>query len=226
MLKDSVTLKKYKLKLSNDMKLENRNQNSDISWHSVKEIILRSELETLPKLKSRIRNDWFDDEYKEKIVTDTKFNEVINLNLTKKMISDFQDAFSILDCTGDGIIGDRDIKVTLRALGIEPTSRKIKKLIDKGTTKKSNEISRQDYEKMMLFIINDIDSDEQMEKSFEEFDIGKTGAISIEELKIIAHKLEFDIVDQELEEMMQVAGNNKDNNVSKKEFMEIARKIF
>ncbi|GFY42025.1 hypothetical protein TNIN_161601 [Trichonephila inaurata madagascariensis] len=79
---------------------------------------------------------------------------------------------------------------------------------------------------MMLFIINDIDSDEQMEKSFEEFDIGKKGAISIEELKIIAHKLEFDIVDQELEEMMQIADNNKDNNVSKKEFMEIARKIF
>ncbi|GFU31095.1 uncharacterized protein NPIL_259651 [Nephila pilipes] len=150
----------------------------------------------------------------------------MNLNLTRRMISDFQEAFSILDFDGDGTIEDRDMKVTLRALGIEPTSKKIKKLIDKGTSKNSNEISREDYERMMLLIINDIDSDEQMEKSFQEFDIDRTGVISIEELKKLAHKLEFFTADQEIEEMIKIADNDTDGNVTKEEFIEVSRKIF
>ncbi|GFW27572.1 hypothetical protein TNCV_4282731 [Trichonephila clavipes] len=80
-LNDLVTLKKYTLKLSNDIQLENQNQNSDNSVHSK---ILRSALETLLRLKSRIKNYWFDDKCKEATENKNKAYRIIQKYYTWK----------------------------------------------------------------------------------------------------------------------------------------------
>ncbi|KAF8767696.1 Caltractin-like protein [Argiope bruennichi] len=145
------------------------------------------------------------------------------------MASDIQDAFSILDREGKGTISERDIKldlITLRALGMEATPKKIKKLIGKITSKNADEISREDYEKMMLHVINDIDSDEHMEQSFKIFNTDGSGTISIGQLKRIANTLELDLTNEEMQEMIYVADADRDGIVTKEEFIDIARKIF
>ncbi|GBL88181.1 hypothetical protein AVEN_117774-1 [Araneus ventricosus] len=109
---------------------------------------------------------------------------------------------------------------------MEATPRKIKKLIDKLAIKNPDEISREDYEKIMLHVINDIDSDDQMEQSFKLFNTDGSGTISIGELKRIASTLELDLTNEEIQEMIYVADTDKDGIVTKEDFIDTARKIF
>ncbi|XP_071034144.1 uncharacterized protein [Parasteatoda tepidariorum] len=65
------------------------------------------------------------------LVLNAKYSEVIDLIPPEKLIMDFQTAFTILDFKGKDVVHERDAKVTLRALGIEPTAKKVKKLIER-----------------------------------------------------------------------------------------------
>ncbi|GIY37291.1 uncharacterized protein CDAR_261481 [Caerostris darwini] len=149
----------------------------------------------------------------------------MKLHLTEQMVIDFQKAYTILDFEGNGTLNERDIKVTLRALGIEPNSKSVKKLIEK-VTKKTDKISRENFEKIMLFVINDIDSDDQMEQSFQIFNTEDSETISINRLKEIASTLRLDLADEETQEMILMIDGDEDGIVTKEEFLEAARKIF
>ncbi|KAG8181819.1 hypothetical protein JTE90_001474 [Oedothorax gibbosus] len=161
-----------------------------------------------------------------RILNETKFNEVIKLIPPNKMIRDIQDAFTTLDSNIKGSLCERDIKVTLRALGIEPTSKKIKKLIERVDVGTSGLLSRENYEAIMLHLIHDIDSDEQMMKSFQLFANHESGVITLNDLKAISKQLELNVTDEELQEMIAIADHDKDDKVTQNEFLDTARKIF
>lgn len=63
----------------------------------------------------------------------------------------------------------------------------------------SDALSRENYEKLMLNTINDIDSDEQMIKSFRMFCNQESEVITIEELKAISKQLDLTVTDEEIQ---------------------------
>merc|ERR1711977_654680 len=122
--------------------------------------------------------------------------------LTQDQVEEIKEAFDLFDTDGSGSIDVNELKVAMKALGMDAKSEEIRKLI------------------------NDIDSDgdgtidfDELLKVFKLFDDDKTGTISFKNLKRVCQELGENMTDDELKEMMDWADKDGDGVLNEDEFI-------
>ena len=118
-----------------------------------------------------------------------------------------------------GFITERDLKVALRALGVEPTKEDIKNLIITAKAEQPKEKERQkeglmtidfkEFMDIMAYKMSQCDEEAELNTAFEMFKDPKESLITLESLKKIAEELDEAMTDEELLEMITEANKSK-----------------
>jgi Ca2+-binding EF-hand superfamily protein len=164
--------------------------------------------------------------------------------LTEAQKAEIKEAFDLFDTNGSGIIDMKDLKVALRALGLEPAKEEIKRLIsdlNNGAGGQSSSaqsgvrdrekdkegqvtIDFNDFLEIMTTKMSERDQAEELEKAFILFSQNKP-YIEFDDLKRIAKELGETMSDDELKEMMFEANKtDRDAAVDRKDFLSILSK--
>merc|ERR1712146_707898 len=133
--------------------------------------------------------------------------------LTDDQIQEIREAFDLFDTDGSGTIDAKELKVAMRALGLDAKKDEIRRMIndiDNG----SGTIDFNEFLNMMTARMGDRDSREEIIKVFRLFDDDETGKISFKNLKRVAQELGENMTDEELQEMIDEADRDGDGEVN------------
>ena len=144
--------------------------------------------------------------------------------LTEEQKQEIKEAFDLFDTDGSGAIDAKELKVAMRALGFEPKKEEIKKMIADADKGQGGVIDFSDFLDMMTVKMAERDPREEMLKAFRLFDDDETGKISFKNLKRVAKELGENMTDEEIQEMIDEADRDGDNEISEEEFMRIMKK--
>jgi centrin-1 len=123
-----------------------------------------------------------------------------------------------------GTIDAKELKVAMRALGFEPSTEEVRKLISQVDKDGSGTVNFNEFLAIMTTKMGERDSREEIIKAFRLFDDDETGKISFRNLKRVAMELGESITDEELQEMIDEADRDGDGEVSQEEFIRIMEK--
>ena len=118
--------------------------------------------------------------------------------LTESQKNEIKKAFDCFDTTGSGTIEVKNLKVVLRALGFEPTTEEIQKLIrDIGKEDKSfddQKIDFQEFLEIMIVKMSQKDSEEDIDKAYNLFVDQEQNVITFGSLKRIVEDLSLNFI--------------------------------
>ncbi|CAI5729874.1 unnamed protein product [Peronospora destructor] len=144
--------------------------------------------------------------------------------LTEEQKQEIREAFDLFDTTGSGTIDVKELKVAMRALGLEPEKEEITKLIAEIQRDGRNAIEFTEFVDLLTPKLNEMDSRKEVLKAFHLFDDDETGKISFSNLKRVAKELGENMTDEELQEMIDEADRDGDGEIDKDEFLRIMKK--
>ncbi|CAF3721493.1 unnamed protein product [Adineta steineri] len=144
--------------------------------------------------------------------------------LTEEQKTEIREAFDLFDADGSGTIDVKELKVAMRALGFEPKKEEIKKMISDIQKENAGTIDFNDFLQLMSQKMAEKDSKEEILKAFRLFDDDNTGKISFKNLKRVAKELGENLTDEELQEMINEADRDGDDEINEQEFLRIMKK--
>ncbi|KAM0724339.1 Centrin-1 [Formica fusca] len=150
----------------------------------------------------------------------------IKFELTEGQKADIKEAFDLFDPDGTGKIATKELKVAIRALGIEPTKEELKRLVTDVDPDGLGKLSYEEFLNIMTMKMSEKDSKEEVLRAFRLFDDDDTGKISFKNLKRVAHELGENLTDEEIQEMIDEADKDGDGEISQEEFLRIMRKAY
>ncbi|XP_042336391.1 centrin-2-like isoform X2 [Sceloporus undulatus] len=136
-----------------------------------------------------------------------------------------RDAFDLLDIDGTGTIDVKDLKVSIRALGFEPSKKEIRRIILDVDKEGSGKVGFDAFYSVMTRKMSEADPDEEILKAFKLFEDQESGKVSFKGLKRIANEIGEQLTDEELQEMIDEADQDKDGKVSEQEFLRIMKRF-
>jgi len=145
-------------------------------------------------------------------------------DLTEEQKQEIREAFDLFDTDGSGCIDAKELKVAMRALGFEPKKEEVRKMISDIDKDGDGTIDFDEFMMMMTAKMGEKDSREEIIKAFRLFDDDETGRISFKNLKRVAKELGETMTDEELQEMVDEADRDGDNEINEEEFLRIMKK--
>jgi centrin-1 len=140
--------------------------------------------------------------------------------LSEEQTAEIREAFDLFDTSGKGLVPRKELKVMMRALGVEARKDTLLRL-QAGRT---GPLDYNEFAGLMTHILNEKDIHEEMMKAFNLFNVDGSGKISFDNLKAVAERLGETISDDELREMIKEADVDRDGAVSASEFVRIMKK--
>jgi centrin-1 len=145
-------------------------------------------------------------------------------DLTEEQKQEIKEAFDLFDTDGSEKIDAKELKVAMRALGFEPKNEEIKKMISDIDKDGSGTIDFPEFLEMMTAKMSSRDSKEEILKAFRLFDDDETGKITLKNLRRVAKEIGENMTDEELQEMIEEADLDGDNEIDVEEFLRIMKK--
>merc|ERR1712222_187656 len=118
--------------------------------------------------------------------------------LTEEQKQEIREAFDLFDTDGSGTIDAKELKVAMRALGLDAKKDEIRRMINDIDKDGSGTIEYEEFLKMMTHKILNRDPKDEILKAFRLFDDDETGKISFKNLKRVAKELGERMTDEEL----------------------------
>ena len=144
--------------------------------------------------------------------------------LTDDQIQEIREAFDLFDTDGSGTIDAKELKVAMRALGLDAKKDEIRRMINDIDKDGSGTIDFNEFLNMMTARMGDRDSREEIVKVFRLFDDDETGKISFKNLKRVAKELGETMSEEELKEMIERADSLGQGEISLEDFYTIMTK--
>uniref|UniRef100_A0A8C6XT61 Calglandulin n=1 Tax=Naja naja TaxID=35670 RepID=A0A8C6XT61_NAJNA len=110
-----------------------------------------------------------------------------------------REAFDLLDADGTGTIDVRDLKVSIRALGFDPTKEELRRVVAEVDKEGAGKIGFDAFYSVMAQKMSEIDSKEDILKAFKLFVDKDSGRIAFKNLKQIAAEIGEKLTDEELQ---------------------------
>merc|ERR1711943_65841 len=108
--------------------------------------------------------------------------------LTEDQVAEIKEAFDLFDTDGSGSIDVNELKVAMKALGMDAKSDEIRKLINDIDSDGDGTIDFDEFLAMMTARKQGEDTREDLLKVFKLFDDDKTGTISFKNLKRVCQE--------------------------------------
>lgn len=112
----------------------------------------------------------------------------------------------------------------MRALGVDISKEDLRKMLTDLDKDVNSQIAFDEFVSVMTGRLGDRDSREEIYKVFRLFDEDNTGFITFRTLKKVCQELGETLTDDELQEMIDEADRDNDNQISFEEFYRIMRK--
>ena len=135
-----------------------------------------------------------------------------------------REAFKLFDTDDSGTIDMRELKAAMRALGFEVRKEEARKMLTDINKDGTEEVTLDEFITMMAPKMGNRNSKEEIMKVFRLFDEDNTGFITFRALKRICAELGEGLTDAEIQEMIQEADVDQDNQISFNEFYRVMRK--
>merc|ERR1739848_882718 len=116
------------------------------------------------------------------------------------------------------MIGVRELKAAMRALGFEIKNEELKKMVSDIDGDGNGTIEFAEFLAMMTGKMGEKDAREDIEKVFKLFDNDSTNKISFRNLARVAEELGESIDDEELQDMINQADRDGDGEINLDEF--------
>jgi Ca2+-binding EF-hand superfamily protein len=141
--------------------------------------------------------------------------------LTQDEIEELRQAFDLFDTDGSGTIDPKELRAAMQSLGFDAKNQTIYKMIQDIDNNCNGEVDFDQFLELLTSRLAGSDTRDDIQKIFELFDDDKTGYISLQNLKRVAHELGENMDDAELLEMIERADLDHDGQISPEEFFTI-----
>eukprot|EP00792_Barthelona_sp_PAP020_P006032 TRINITY_DN2889_c0_g2_i1.p1 TRINITY_DN2889_c0_g2~~TRINITY_DN2889_c0_g2_i1.p1 ORF type:complete len:184 (+),score=63.86 TRINITY_DN2889_c0_g2_i1:31-552(+) len=141
--------------------------------------------------------------------------------ISEEQKNEIKDAFELFDIDKTGSIGYHELKVAMKALGLDAKRAEVVRIIEEYDRDGSSTINLQDFTEVMSQKIAERDPKEFMMTAFNLFDQDGTGAISLSNLRHVARELGHNIPDEELQAMIDEFDKDEDGVINEEEFFRI-----
>ncbi|XP_051169103.1 uncharacterized protein LOC127286645 isoform X2 [Leptopilina boulardi] len=149
---------------------------------------------------------------------------IAKFELTDEQRADIKEAFDLFDPDESGKISTKELKVAMRALGLEPKKEEIKKLTATIDPDGLGKLSFDEFLNLMSTKMSEKDTKDEVLKAFRLFDDDDTGKITFKNLKRVSKELGENLTDEELQEMIDEADRDGDGEISQEEFLRVMKK--
>ncbi|XP_033736460.1 calmodulin-like [Pecten maximus] len=142
--------------------------------------------------------------------------------LSEEQISEYREAFGLIDKDGDGTISSKELGTVVRALGQTPTEKELTDMIKLIDADGNGKI---DFPEFLTMMINRNQNsstyEDEMRQAFAVFDKDGNGFITGDELCQVMTSLGETLSDDEVNEMIGEADRNGDGKIDYKEFVKM-----
>jgi len=90
--------------------------------------------------------------------------------LTKEQIAEYREAFALFDKNDDGTIDTKELKTTMKALGINPTDKEIQDMIKEVDQDSTGYVTFPEFISLMVRRLSPSDNEEELMMAFRVFD--------------------------------------------------------
>ncbi|XP_070616185.1 centrin-1-like [Erythrolamprus reginae] len=146
------------------------------------------------------------------------------LELSAAHKQQMREAFDLLDADGTGTIDVRDLKVSIRALGFDPTKEELRRVGAEVDKEGAGKIGFDAFYSVMAQKMSEVDSKEDVLKAFKLFVDQESGRIAFKNLKQIAAEIGEKLTDEELQEMITEADLDGDGEVTEQDFLKVMKR--
>ncbi|KAJ1606699.1 putative centrin [Cryptosporidium canis] len=143
--------------------------------------------------------------------------------LTEQQKMEIKEAFELFDGDSIGFIDIKELKVAMRALGLDTKKDELRKIVSSAELN-NGMVSYSEFYDLVETKILQRDPREEIIKAFKLFDDDGTGKITFKNLKRVAKELGENITDEEIQEMIEEADRDGDGEINQEEFIRIMRK--
>ena len=141
--------------------------------------------------------------------------------LSEEQIAVFKEAFYLFDKNGNRTITTKELEMVMRSLGSNLTEVELQDMINEVDVDNSGTIDFSEFLAMIATKLKEVDSEEKVLETFRVFDVDGNGFISAAELRHVMVNLGERLTDDEVDEMIKVADDDKDGKISYQEFVAI-----
>ena len=149
-----------------------------------------------------------------------KEEQKVRNELTEEQKKEIKDAFSSFE--EDGLLPD-ELKTAMKTLGFDPNNQEVLKILDKIDAKKGP-LKFDDFMEVMIDKNADKDPEVEIKKAFKVLCEEGTEKITLKSLSKICADLGEKIGDEELQEMINEADKDQDDEVGEEDFLKIMQK--
>ncbi|KAF2298465.1 hypothetical protein GH714_023666 [Hevea brasiliensis] len=138
--------------------------------------------------------------------------------LTEEQITEFQEAFCLLDKDGDGRITFEELATAIKSLEENPTE-ELQSMINEVDVNGNGTIEFGEFLNLMARKMKESEAEEELKEAFKVFDKDQDGYISPNELRHVMINLGEKLTDEEVELMIREADLDGDGQVNYEEFV-------
>ncbi len=138
--------------------------------------------------------------------------------LTSDQVKEWKAYFDLLDKDGKGKLTPKELGTVMKSIHLSVPEEEIKGLLSEINTNGASEIDFQDFLKLISRKMKDVDTKEEMQQVFKEFDKGGKGFINVEDLKAMSSASGENYTIDELNEMLKEADVDHDGVLNFEDF--------
>ncbi|XP_065854601.1 calmodulin-like protein 8 [Euphorbia lathyris] len=139
--------------------------------------------------------------------------------LTEDQITEFQEAFCLLDKDGDGRITLDELATAIKSIEQNPTEEELHFMINEVDINGNGTIEFGEFLNVIARKMKECDAEEELKEAFKVFDKDRDGFISPTELRHVMMNLGEILSDEEVELMIREADLDGDGLVNYEEFV-------
>merc|ERR1712205_41471 len=143
--------------------------------------------------------------------------------LSAEQKAEIKEAFDLFDTDGSGAIDAKELKVAMQALGFEPSTEEIAKMVKDIDVDGNATIECEEFIEMMEGKMAGKDPVEEMKKAFALYDVDNKGKITVTDMERVAKELGENLSKEELQGILDESDRDGNGTITEEEFVRVMR---
>merc|ERR1711934_1011974 len=143
--------------------------------------------------------------------------------MTEDQKREVKEAFDLFDTDNSGAIDAKELKVAMQALGFEPTSDEVAKMVRDIDIDGNATVEFEEFIEMMEGKMASKDPVAEMQKAFKMYDTEGKGKITVQDMQRVAKELGENLSKDELQGILDESDRDGSGTITEDEFVRVMR---